>query len=669
MARRDRKKPAGPVRKGPVHKEPARPAPPRRRAWDRRDTRNAAIVFGVALLLRLVFFVLDRRNNPLFDYPIMDAKYHLEWARKIIAGDFLGDEVFFRAPLYPYLLALLYKIGGAKIGFVILCQHVMGSASAVLVYALSRRYFAAGAALAAGLLTALYWPLVYFEGDLLFETLFVFLMLVLLVVLSEAIARPSKALLLASGAVLGLTAITRPPILILIPVLPLVFYYSWSPRRTEKPERRAWIRATVLVVAGSLLFILPVTVRNYVVGRDFVPIASQGGVNFYIGNNPQSDGRTAIVPGTRWDWWGGYEDSIRLAETAMGRKLKPSEVSDYYFKKGIEFILTEPDKSIPLFAKKLYLFWAAGERSNNKYIYFFWHQSGMGKVPLPGFWFVAPLGLLGGFLLWRRRRELSLLYLFAAAYMVAIVAFFINDRFRTPVAPVLAVFAGYSILHLWTSWRNDRPAVWKALAVLSVCAVFVNADLIRFAENKTEEDALSHYTLGNAYLNRGDTDKAIAEYEDALARYRKYQRPGFLLVARNVEYNLGRLYWSRKNCARAITHLEKVGGSDQYALLTLDMLAECYTSEKRYENAIEAYRVILRAVPQNRKAKLGLARSYRLAGDLDQAEATLNELLAGSPPPGAGQPGRAGESPEALAESDAIRAEVNALRKARGGTE
>jgi 4-amino-4-deoxy-L-arabinose transferase-like glycosyltransferase len=659
MAKREKKTPAAPERKAAAGGA-AGAAP---RAWSRADTRRALVVFGVALLLRLVFFFLNRHNNPLFDYPIMDAKYHLEWAQKILAGNFRGDEVFFRAPLYPYFLALLYKIGGAKIGFVILCQHVMGSLSAVLVYALARRFFAIGASLAAGLVAALYWPLIYFEGDLLFETLFVFLTLAFLVTFAAAAGRRSSVWLAASGAVLGLAAITRPPILVLIPVLPLAIRCSAPPRGKAASAWREALRSTALVTAGALVFILPVTARNYIVGRDLVGIASQGGVNFYIGNNPQSDGRTAIVPGTRWDWWGGYEDSIRLAETAMGRKLKPSEVSDYYFRKGMEFILTDPAKSVPLLAHKFYLFWAAGERSNNKYIYFFWHQSGMGKVPLPGFWFVGPLALLGGVLLWPRRRELSLLYLFVLAYTLAIVAFFVNDRFRVPVVPVLAVFAGYAIVHLCGAVRGNKPALWKALPVLAVCAAAVNADLLRFAENKIDEDALSHYTLGNAYLSRGDTEKAIAEYEEALDRYRRYKRPGFLIVARNVEYNLGRLYWSKKNCAQAIPHLEKVGGSDQYAVLALEMLAECCANEKRYENAIEAYSMILRAVPQNRKAKLGLARAYRLSGDLDRAGDTLQEIVASAPRPG----GSAQQTPEALAESDAIRAEVEALRKARGG--
>ena len=46
----------------------------------------------------------------------------------------------------------------------------------------------------------------------------------------------------------------------------------------------------------ALIPIGGVTLYNATAGGDLVLIASQGGVNFYIGNNERSDGRTAIVP-------------------------------------------------------------------------------------------------------------------------------------------------------------------------------------------------------------------------------------------------------------------------------------------------------------------------------------------------------------------------------------
>ena len=80
----------------------------------------------------------------------MDAKYHHEWALEILSGNFWGDTVFFRAPLYPYLLALLYKVSGESNAFAIFFQHLIGTSTAVLIYLLARQYFALRVALVAG---------------------------------------------------------------------------------------------------------------------------------------------------------------------------------------------------------------------------------------------------------------------------------------------------------------------------------------------------------------------------------------------------------------------------------------------------------------------------------------------------------------------------------------
>ncbi|UCG51608.1 MAG: tetratricopeptide repeat protein [Candidatus Latescibacterota bacterium] len=599
--------------------------------WVRRDLRNVIVTLGVALLVRLVFYFLNKENNPLFHYPIMDGKYHHEWAQEILSGNFWGDEVFFRAPLYPYFLALLYKISGSSIGFAVFCQHVIGSVSAVLVYLLTRRFFRPGLALLAGLFAALYWPFLYFEADLLIVTLVVFLDLLALFWLVVGLQNQRAVYLVLAGLVLGLSAIARPSVLIFYPLIPAVFYLCQRQeiRRGARGHKR-WIRQTVFVYTASAVIITPVIVRNTVIGRDFVPIASQGGVNFYIGNNPQADGRTAIVPGTRWDWWGGYEDAIRIAETESGRRLKPSEVSVFYFRKGLDFIVTSPDKSIPLLGKKLYLFWAGGERSNNKYIYFFWQKSGMDKVPLPGFWLVAPLGLLGGVLLWRRKPEFWPLHLFVLSYMIGVVAFFVNARFRLPVVPVLVVFAAYAVFHIVWVLRFRRSDLWRPLVILGICVFVVDFDFVHFGENKTYADSISHYTLGNAYLNMGDTEKAIQEYEEASDTYRKYPRPGYRLIARNVDYNLGRLYWAQDRCPDAIERLKKVGGNDQYTILAFELLADCYVREGRSAEATDVFQQILRAVPAHRKATFGLANAYRLAGQPERAEEVLRTFISQS---------------------------------------
>lgn len=585
--------------------------PPRK-----KELSDIAIISAAALLPRIIFFLLSRQNNPLFYHPIMDSLYHHEWAEAIISGNFWGSEVFFRAPLYPYFLALLYKISGSSIAFAVFCQHLMGCATAVFVYYLAREYFSRNIALLSGLIAALYWPFIYFEGELLIVSLILLLDVVLLWCLSVALRRGNKKWFLISGMVLGLSAIARPSVLIFVVAIPFVLHYGRAPAKT-KPATSRWKRDTSLLLAGALLFILPVINRNYVVGRDLVPIASQGGVNFYIGNNPYSDGRTAIVPGTRPDWWGGYYDTIDRAEKAEGRSLKPSEVSNYYLREGIKFMIESPGAAAKLLLHKFRLFWAGGERSNNKYIYFFWDLTGMRHIPLPGFWLVAPFALLGGILQWRRRRFLAPLYLFVLTYMVGVVAFFVNARFRLPIVPVLIIFASYAVFHFITVYKQKSFELLKTAAILLLCIVAVNYDFLTFRENKTHEDSISHYSLGNAYLKMNKKESAIAEFEEARNTYRRYPRSSYSLIARNVDYNLGLLYWETGRCPEAIEALERVGGSDEYAFIAMERLAACYIEQGRLQDATRIYEKMLSA-PLNpnllRSAYLGLAEIYERQG-------------------------------------------------------
>jgi 4-amino-4-deoxy-L-arabinose transferase-like glycosyltransferase len=112
-----------------------------RKGFSRREFVFVGIVFVTALLIRSIYFFINKSNNPLFYHPVLDPLFHHEWARDILAGNFWGNEVFFRAPLYPYVLALLYRVSGQSIAFAIYVQHVIGALSAVLVYFLARRYF------------------------------------------------------------------------------------------------------------------------------------------------------------------------------------------------------------------------------------------------------------------------------------------------------------------------------------------------------------------------------------------------------------------------------------------------------------------------------------------------------------------------------------------------
>jgi hypothetical protein len=41
-----------------------------------------------------------------------DARGYDQWAQRLADGDWIGTEVFYQAPLYPYFLGVIYAVAG-----------------------------------------------------------------------------------------------------------------------------------------------------------------------------------------------------------------------------------------------------------------------------------------------------------------------------------------------------------------------------------------------------------------------------------------------------------------------------------------------------------------------------------------------------------------------------
>src|SRR5213594_5250843 len=117
----------------------------------------ALVVFAVAFTLRIIH-IRQMRNAPFFTLLMGDAHGYDEWAQRIAGGDWIGRDVFYQAPLYPYFLAFIYRIAGHSTILVRIVQAVIGSCSCVLVAAAARRLFSMPAGVLAGLMLAIYAP-------------------------------------------------------------------------------------------------------------------------------------------------------------------------------------------------------------------------------------------------------------------------------------------------------------------------------------------------------------------------------------------------------------------------------------------------------------------------------------------------------------------------------
>ena len=369
------------------------------------------------------------------------------------------------------------------------------------------------------------------------------------------------------------------------------------------------------------------TIRNYSVGGAFVPVTWAGGLNFYIGNNPESDGRSAWIPGAKSEWMGAETEALAIASQQAGDSLSAAAASRFYTARGLDFITTQPVAAAKLFAKKLYMFWEGPERSNEKYIYFFWDRFGLGKVPMPGFWLVAPFALAGMVRLWPRRRELALLYLFVLAYAIGVVVFFVVARYRLPVVPALIVFAAYAMVEAASAVRARRwsQAAW-VLGLVAIAFAAVNASYPDFLRRRPTHVAISHYTLAGAYTERGDGDAALVELVHARAAFE--QAPSFYYahIAQDIYFKLGAALHQRGNCNEAIKALGQVHPSDPRAYEARFMFAECCEKTGRFGEAGKAYEQSLVVEPNNLRALQGYIRCLEAVGRWDDAAEARKRL-------------------------------------------
>jgi 4-amino-4-deoxy-L-arabinose transferase-like glycosyltransferase len=517
---------------------PAQSGPARKNRVYVFQWRYALLVFLVAVCMRGIYLV-EACRQPDFNVFYMDEQYNLEWAKSLATGAWtepyaeLRSAPYFRAPLYSFLLAGIFKLLGVKTLLARIVQVLMGSVSCALAYAVATKCLGQRVGIVTGFLCSLYWVLVYFDSQFLQPVLLVFLLLAGLLAAFTAAEKHRIHLAGVAGLCFGLYAITRPEILVAAP-----FIIWWAVKATgafPQPGRR-WF-----VLALAIGFALPpaaATLRNRVVAHDWVVVASQGGVNFYIGNNPESNGMQAVVPGTRATWWGGYQDTRAIAEKAAGHALKASEVSRYWYRQGLAFVRDDPGRWLGLTLRKAALFVGNVEIPNNEpyeahrrnYLVLgvplgFGLLFGLFVVSLPGLLgirFGAPRssdqsGDGGDPMRRLRRHNVALILQLMAVYAVTTIAFFVTGRYRVPLVPLVAMGAGAALVAMYEHLKSRRLATFAAMvAATAVIAGLLSID--HFGVRRSTEGFVE-YTDALDLLDTGDLDGAIAGLEAVRSRH------------------------------------------------------------------------------------------------------------------------------------------------------
>ncbi len=582
------------------------------------------LIFVLAFLVRFVYLTEIKSSLPSFYAPNMDELYHDTWAQKIASGEGMGSEPFFKGPLYVYLLALLYKIFGHNYYLPRFLQLILGSFSCVFVFLIARKLFNRTVGIISGVVAAFYATLIFYDGELMVESLIVLLDLVLIYLLISSSEKSSLKRWLGCGAIMGLSAIARPNILIFAPFVLVWMLFSFKVKLKSKAILYRW----VIFCLGVLLLIFPVTLRNLVVGKDLVLIGWQGGHNFYLGNNPQASGWSVTAAQIDITWWGGYHDAVRVAQEETKRRLKPSQISRFWYKKGFDFILTSPLRWTGLMLNKIVYFWKGFEIPNDKNFYLYKNFSSLFNLLLTKspfflpFGLIGPLSILGMAIGLKKPKKYLLLYLFILSYTISVVIFFVCSRFRMPVIPFLIIFCSFFI---WWFFEKIKKKNFFALLV-SFSVFFILVLVLNTGRGKTiseaKQNAQDHFILATTHERLGQVKLAIQEYQSAL----KYD-PEFA----DVYNNLGIIYGQLGKSELAVEQFRKAIQSEPAHAKAYFNLGIIYQRADSLNLAQKNFLKAIQINPQYEVAHLSLGKVYYRKGMKEKAKEEWKRVLELNP--------------------------------------
>ena len=395
------------------------------------------LVAGLAgLALRLVFGLAYWIDKPLTH----DEREYLELARSLSAGrgfaygpehDVGTAQQFGRAPLYPMFLATIGATGAQPDSAptrVKTAQAVLGAALVVLIGAITRRSAGPAAGALAASIAAAYPPLVFYPAYVFSETLYSVIALSAALALQIAVDRADRArnsragapLSLLAGILVGLAVLTRPAMLLFLPLAVL-----WLIARRHHV-------LVVGVVAAAVAVVAPWTARNYRVHERFVLVASEGGVTFWTGNHPLARGEGDLAA----------NPELKRAELEFRRAhpgLSAEELEPLYYREALRYIGEHFGWWLGLLARKaFYTIVPLGPS-------YALHSLRYRIASIIPYMILLPFGFIGAVRLWTAPSRPSAVFLLAGAAILVCLLFFPQERFRVPVLdPVLIVCAAAS---------------------------------------------------------------------------------------------------------------------------------------------------------------------------------------------------------------------------------
>lgn len=385
--------------------------------------------------------------------------YHTPWlseyeviARSMLERGFYGFNFeglaampsSFMPPVYPSFLAGMMALfpGDSDLATKTI-QSLLSAFSVLVTFYLAREIFRQnGVALVSAFLAALYPPFIAGALEISTVTPEVLLVQVFALFVFRWYRTGNSWHGAGAGLALGFLSLTRAPAVLLAPLLSL-----WMLRVRGEQLHRNRGKDTALFLAATALVIAPWTIRNFVVHQAFVPISTNGGLNFWIGNNPGATGEFV------------YFKEVAPDLFAKSSLLTEVERDSLFYGEALSYIREDPQTFLELLARKALYFWwfrpSIGSSYPDAGQVFEAAKAGMAVAYAA----ILPLAVVGLLLLRKERAIVSFFGIVTLPYMATSVIYFVATRFRSPVEPFLIVLAAYTIARVarWVGSLGPGP--------------------------------------------------------------------------------------------------------------------------------------------------------------------------------------------------------------------
>jgi Tfp pilus assembly protein PilF len=563
-------------------------------------------VFSLALVVRLLY-LYESSASPFFEMPLNDSGMYHGLARALVDGEGLGWRFFYQSAFYPLYLSVVYLIFGPSIIAVKLLQALLGAVTAAMVERFADRIGGVFVGVTAGIVTALYGPLIFFETELLATGWAAFFAVAVPWGIMGALERPKGYRFLSVGLLGGLSTLCRPVF------LPFFLVASvWLIVVLRRKGRAVVLKGILGGALGFLLVTMPVAAASWKVTHHFGFLPFSGGVNLYLGNNEDTCDTLRLRPGKRWN---------EMINAPLEHGLSdPWDKEAYYSDKFFAYVKQHPRGFAGGLVMKVLRFVNGREIPRTFDIYLARDRSSvLGALAFKAGRLGFPFALVFAFAVVGLGFRTALfpvpVRLFLLIYPLSVIAVFVTARYRIPIIPLMAVAAAMGVRHVREVIVSKAPKPLFEAGVILVAALAASIAPPRFCEEDVNLEKEMYFLAGDREAEERRPARAVAMYRKALAIDPDYFEAHEMLGI--VLSRMGRV-------EESVAAFKGALRLEPHALLSLKYIGRSLVALQRYEAAEAFLNRALEVAPDDGEAHtfLGvcLANQGRLTDALEHLE-------------------------------------------------